>query len=69
MTKLKKLTSFNMAIPKTRSAREKSLILSPQNNPRFQLKKYFYLTFIVHKPLFRHIDCAQTLIHNVLWTN
>ena len=57
-----------MAIPKTRSAREKNLILSPQNNPRFPLKNIFtahslctslyFGTFIVHKPL-STMHCGQ----------
>ena len=57
-----------MAIPKTRSAREKSIILSPQNNPRFPLKNIFtthslctslcFGTFIVHKPLSK-MHCGQ----------
>ena len=57
-----------MAIPKTRSAREKSLILSPQNNPRFPIKNIFtahslctslyFGTFIVHKPL-STMHCGQ----------
>ena len=57
-----------MAIPKTRSAREKNLILSPQNNPRFPFKNIFtahslctslyFGTFIVHKPL-STMHCGQ----------